>query len=228
MPPLVRAGLAAALLATLAVMTDRSPRAIRVGASAPAGPSAARLSALCPRGTLPDGDVCVPVPPPERLARGDEPHGRARNEHDRIERRPDRPADYAKYRLPTEGATVRLVRLEHQEGDAEVLHAGELAGFERHTVVALHAVRDAGGLREYLAIFANLARVEPGIARGRKLVDGQKLGTLGDASAASFALDYEIRRLRAGVAARSLAPADFVADARTVGSDARNVLVLRR
>ena len=121
---------------------------------------------------------------------------------------------------------MRLVRLEHQEGDAEVLHAGELAGFERQTVVALHAVRDAGGLREYLAIFGNLARVEPGIARGLKPADGQKLGTLG-AGAAPSALDYEIRRLRAGVAARSLAPADFVADARTVGSDARNVLVLR-
>ena len=226
MPPLVRAGLAAALFATLAVITDRPPRAIRVGALPSAGPSAARLSALCPRGTLPDGDVCVPVPPRERTAREAEPEGRVRAEHDRIERRPDRPADYAKYRLPADGTTVRLVRLEHQEGEAEVLHAGELAGFSGRTVVTLHAVRDGGGLREYLAIFGNLARVEPGLARGAKLADGRRLGALADTGDAS-GLDYEIRRLRSGVEARALAPADFVADARTVGCDARNVLVLR-
>ena len=146
MPPLVRAGLAAALLAALAVMTDRPPRSVRVGAaSVPSATGAARLSALCPRGTLPDEGVCVPVPPREPAALEPEPSpGRARTEHDRIERRPDRPADFSKYRLPTEllggssvsgtslpaarGAPVHLVRLEHQEGEAEVLHAGELAG----------------------------------------------------------------------------------------------------
>jgi hypothetical protein len=226
MPPLVRAGLAAALLATLAVMTDRSPEAIRIGGTAPPGPSAARLSALCPRGTLPDGDVCVPVPPRERAERRDEPDRRARSSPDRIERRPDRPADYEKYRLPTDGTNVHLVRLEHQEGDAEVLHAGELAGFTGKTVVAVHGVRDTSGLREYLAIFGNLARIEPGVARGARLGDGRRVGALADASTAS-ALDYEIRRLRSGAEARSLAPADFTTDARTVGCDARNVLVLR-
>jgi hypothetical protein len=75
MPPLVRAGLFAALLAVLAVMTDRPPKTVRVGAgalpaatgsnAAPSSP-AGGLAALCPRGTLPDGDVCVPVPLPER------------------------------------------------------------------------------------------------------------------------------------------------------------------
>jgi hypothetical protein len=226
MPPLVRAGLAAALLATLAVMTDRSPQAIRVGGAAPPTPSAARLSALCPRGTLPDGDVCVPVPPRERAERQDEPGRRSRATHDRIERRPDRPADYAKYRLPADGTVVRLVRLEHQEGDAEILYAGELAGLAGKTAVAVHAVRDGTGLREYLAIFGNLARLEPGLARGARIPDGQRLGTLADASPAAE-LDYEIRRLRTGAEARALAPADFVTDARTVECDARNVLVLR-
>ena len=170
--------------------------------------------------------------------------GRARAEHDRIERRPDRPADFSKYRLPlelargaapngtilpsTRGAAVRLVRLEHQEGDAEVLHAGELDGVSGRVVVTLHAVRDAGGLREYLAIFGNLGSIEPSVVRGAKLGDQKKLGTVGElAPDGSPALDYEIRRLRSGVAGRSLAAADFVADARTVGSDARNVLPLR-
>jgi hypothetical protein len=251
MPPLVRAGLAAALLAALAVMTDRPPKSIRVGvaagSAARAGASAARLSALCPRGTLPDGEVCVPVPAREIARRGADqpsPGGRVRAEHDRIERRPDRPEDFSKYRLPTDlpkggsvsgtlvpaarGAAVRLVRLEHQEGEAEVLHAGELAGVPGRTVVTKHAVRDTGGLREYLAIFGNLARIEPAVTRGMAPKDGQTLGTVGDAATpGSPALDYEIRRLRSGVVVRSLEPADFVADARTVGCDARNVLPLK-
>jgi hypothetical protein len=245
MPPLVRAGLAAALLATLSVMTDRPSPTVRVGGGALPSGTASALSAVCPRGTLPDGEVCVPVPPREPAAREKEASpARGRAEHDRIERRPDRPFDFAKYRLPTElargstpeatrflaarDARVVLVRLEHQEGDAEVLHAGELEGVPGRAVVALHFVRDTGGLREYLAIFSNLARIEPGVARGVKLRDRQALGTVGDAeSPGSPALDYEIRRLRAGIEARSLAPTDFVADARTVGCDARNVLPLR-
>jgi hypothetical protein len=235
-------------------MTDRPPRTVAVAEAARSGvrtpgPAGAAggvgLAAVCPRGTLPDGDVCVPVPPRQQAARAEEPpQGRARAEHDRIQRRPDRPADFSKYRLPTElapgsppsetlffvlpGATARVVRLEHQEGDAEVLHAGELAGVGGRVVVTLHAVRDAGGLREYLAIFGNLGAIEPGIARGAKLPDQKKLGTVGAARGeGSPALDYEIRRLRSGVTAHSLAPSDFVADARTVGSDVRNVLPLR-
>jgi hypothetical protein len=243
MPPLVRVGLAASLLATLAVMTDRPPRAIRVGAASRPGPSATALSALCPRGTLPDGDVCVPVPPREP-ERGGEPTARPRSGHDRIERRPDRPADYARYRLPFDpapgtstegprfatarGTAVRGVRFEHQEGDAEVLHAGPLDGASGKAIVLLHAVRDAAGLRDYLSIFANLARVEPAVTRGARVRDGEVLGSPNDAAASlSPAVDWEVRRLRAGVAARSLEPADFVADARTVACDARNVLLPR-
>ena len=250
MPPLVRAGLAAALLAALAVMTDRPPKSIRVGVAASsaarAGAGAGRLSALCPRGTLPDGEVCVPVPARDAARREDQPppRGRVRAEPDRIERRPDRPEDFSKYRLPTDlpkggsvsgtlvpaarGAAVRLVRLEHQEGEAEVLHAGELAGVPGRIVVTRHSVRDTGGLREYLAIFGNLGRVEPAVTRGAAPKDGQTLGTVGDAATpGSPALDYEIRRLRSGVDVRSLEPVDFVADARTVGCDARNVLPLK-
>jgi len=65
-PPLLKAGLLAALLAALAVVLGRPTHTVRVGAftSPSAAVSAhAGFSALCPRGTLPDGDVCVPVPP---------------------------------------------------------------------------------------------------------------------------------------------------------------------
>lgn len=64
-------------------------------------------AALCPAGTLPDGGVCVPVLPTtaggEALAEERASHhdrqGRLRS-YDQIPRRPERPADYRRYRLP--------------------------------------------------------------------------------------------------------------------------------
>ena len=63
--------------------------------------------APCPRGTLPDGNVCVPVPDPEA---GREALAEAQNEHhdrngqlrvyDQIPRSPERPKDFTQYRLP--------------------------------------------------------------------------------------------------------------------------------
>ncbi len=86
-----------------------------VVASAPSngaayGPS--RLAAVCPRGTLPDGDACVHVP---AMGQGDEDEGAPLSEssvnthrdplgrwvvYDEIPRRPDRPAAYDAYRYP--------------------------------------------------------------------------------------------------------------------------------
>jgi len=63
--------------------------------------------APCPRGTLPDGNVCVPVPDPEA---GRQALSEAQNEHhdrsgrlrvyDQIPRSPERPKDFRQYRLP--------------------------------------------------------------------------------------------------------------------------------
>jgi hypothetical protein len=66
------------------------------------------LSAVCPRGSLPDGDVCVRIPS------ADDPGGEALlampgahydkkgryQAYEQIPRRPDRPADYAAYVYP--------------------------------------------------------------------------------------------------------------------------------
>jgi len=72
-----------------------------------AHPSERAADAPCPRGTLPDGNVCVPVPDPEARSQA---LAEAQNEHhdrsgrlrvyDQIPRSPDRPQDFRKYRLP--------------------------------------------------------------------------------------------------------------------------------
>jgi hypothetical protein len=63
MTPLVRAGVLAAFLSALAVLVARPPAKVRVGAPAPGAARAeAGPIAPCPRGTLPDANVCVPVP----------------------------------------------------------------------------------------------------------------------------------------------------------------------
>jgi hypothetical protein len=99
-PPLVRAAVIAAVLTAVTRWSDiavpRTPRRILVTAtSASAGQNPA---ALCPPGTLPDARVCVPVP--ERA--GTSVVGA---DADQIPRRPDRPADYARYELPVKSIT---------------------------------------------------------------------------------------------------------------------------
>jgi hypothetical protein len=70
-------------------------------------PTARALSATCPEGTLPDGDVCVHLPSgdegaPETPAFSNAHHEKsgAWTVYDQIPRRPDRPADYDAYRYP--------------------------------------------------------------------------------------------------------------------------------
>ena len=113
----MRALLRGALVVTLLAAASRaaelraslpSPLAFR-GAEPlfTSGAESASGSALCPAGTLPDGDVCVPVPAD---ARGGAPLHEQRNVHrdrkgrvrayDQIPRRPERPSDYRRYQLP--------------------------------------------------------------------------------------------------------------------------------
>jgi len=66
-----------------------------------------KLAAPCPRGTLPDANVCVPVPDPDAggqalLEQRNEHHDRAGNlrAYDQIPLSPDRAKDFRRYRLP--------------------------------------------------------------------------------------------------------------------------------
>lgn len=108
--PHVRAALSAALLSALAAAGGSAPRRIT---SAPPSPSARAAHAtprvaVCPPGSLPDADACVP------FRRGDVDEGKElsteRNQHtdkrgrqqryEQVPRQPDRPAAYEAYLYP--------------------------------------------------------------------------------------------------------------------------------
>jgi murein DD-endopeptidase MepM/ murein hydrolase activator NlpD len=107
--PLIRAAVAATALsaAVRAAQLAESPAA---GDQSTARPPQAwgELGSLCPAGTLPDGMVCIPVPStrPGSAAILHAHRGMHRRKdglwytYDHIPRRPDRPAEYAQYRLP--------------------------------------------------------------------------------------------------------------------------------
>jgi murein DD-endopeptidase MepM/ murein hydrolase activator NlpD len=119
-------------------------------------------------------------------------------------------------------AEVHLVRLEHQEGETEVLYVGPLFG---NTVITRHALREGGVLREYLALYGHLERAASGLARGSVVSAGDVLGFVGDSGSPGVVhLHYEVRRVRSGFEARSLGAGDFTKNSRSVACDPRNVL----
>lgn len=109
---LVALALALRVVSSLAAVPAGSRSALRPGvavANGASGASPAREAEApaCPAGTLPDGGVCVPVPDvtlggealAEQRAAHHDRFGHLRV-YDQIPRRPERPADYRKYRLP--------------------------------------------------------------------------------------------------------------------------------
>ena len=230
--------------------------------------------APCPPGTLPDADVCIPVPDSldddgTALSAEHNAHRTRRGiwtEYDDIPRRPDRPNRYHLYRYPVEikdsgdflmsgfdlnqpdayqrrgmkleavghggidlaarrGAEVRLVSLEHQQGNADVLYVGPLIG---NTVVTRHSIRESGTLREYLVFYGHLQAPASGLERGAVIAEDSVLGYVGDSgSPGAVHLHLEIRQVRSNVDSQSLAKGELLLNARTVACDPRNVLPLR-
>lgn len=122
------------------------------------------------------------------------------------------------------GTEVRLVALEHQSGDAEVLFVGEVFG---NSVVTRHPVRENDRLREYIIVYGHLEGPAPGLARGMNLREGSLVGFVGDSgSPGDVHLHFEVRRVREGLNVASLAPGELTRNARTVVCDPRNVLPL--
>lgn len=251
-----------------------SPAEARHGGAGAAAASGSPLPSLCPAGTLPDNGVCIPVP---RSRAGGAALEAEKNGHyersgrwrvyDQIPRRPDRPADYHRYRYPVppepgqslvmsgydldlpdyeqrrgpglkavghggidlaepRGTRVRLVDLDHQVGNAEVLYVGPLFG---NTVVTRHTLREGGHLREYLVLYGHLQGPAPGLSKGMTVKQGALLGFVGDSGAPGVVhLHLEARRVREGENPADFKPREIVDNAHTVVCDPRNVLPLRR
>ncbi len=270
-----RIALGTALLAALSAgpVAPRTRRVLARTEPLTAG-STAREQALCPPGTLPDGEECVPFVG-VRAGEGRELSS-TQNEHvdrrgrrvvyEQIARQPDRPAAYERYRypIPTDpadklvvsgydldrpdtdqrrgahlsavghggidlvarrGTEVRLLPLEHQEGDAEVLYAGTLFGT---TVVTRQTIREAGRLWDHVVLHGHLDAIERGIEKGRTVREGELLGQVGDTGSEGLVhLHYEVRRAREGVRVFDLTPGQLIENARTIVVDPRNVLPLR-
>ena len=247
---------------------QKSPTQTAVAVEALAAPRAP-----CPPGTLPDADVCIPVPEAltqdgEALSLEHNAHrtrGGAWAEYDEIPRRPERPNKYRLYRYPVDiskhpdfllsgfdlnlpdvdqrrggklrlvghggidigarrGTEVRLVALEHQQGNADVLYVGPLIG---NTVVTRHQLRESGTLREYLVFYGHLQAPASGLTRGTTVPEGTVVGFVGDSdSPGAVHLHLEIRQVRASVDSQALVRNELLMNARTVACDPRNVLPL--
>ncbi len=122
------------------------------------------------------------------------------------------------------GTPVRLVALEHQEGDAEVVYVGPLCGT---TVVTRHSLREGSALHDYLVLYGHLDAPALGLVDhvGATVRDGDTLGFVGDTGSPGLVhLHLEARRVRDGVDAARVRAATLVDGATSVVCDPRNLL----
>jgi murein DD-endopeptidase MepM/ murein hydrolase activator NlpD len=123
------------------------------------------------------------------------------------------------------GTPVVMVRLEHQQGEAEVIYVGPLFGT---TIVTRHVLWEGGERRDYLLLFGHLDLQAPGIEVGAHVREGDLIGFVGDTgSPERVHLHLEARRVRAGVDVGKLLPTAMIANENSVVCDPRNVLPLR-
>ncbi|WP_148314489.1 M23 family metallopeptidase [Sorangium cellulosum] len=124
------------------------------------------------------------------------------------------------------GDRVTSLRLEGQEGKAEVVFVGELSGI---TVATAHDVRDVDRVRRYVLLHGHLDRPGPGVVAGARLDAGDVVGYAGDTGSPGLVrLRLEARQLREGARLSDLDPKRIIDAAVTVPCDLRNVLPLRQ
>ncbi len=263
MRPVVRASLALAALAALTGPLGSAPRTRIV--SATPGPSSssrskpatdgADLSAVCPVGQLPDGEICVPfdraalrAPVQNGGPEGAPPLVARGGGGDQIPRREGRPANLDAYRLPAAalasaprldarggleadvpaGTAVLALSLDRQEGIADVLAIEPVPA----------ALGGSAGFRVFThhVVREGETKAEIVLAIGplASVRDGLAVGArvadgdrLGVTAATPSTLRVESRRLRDGLDIASLAGPNLLAEDRAVRLDPRNVLPLR-
>jgi murein DD-endopeptidase MepM/ murein hydrolase activator NlpD len=122
------------------------------------------------------------------------------------------------------GTPVKLVPLEYQVGEADVLFVGKLFG---NSVVTHHQVREGAGIRDYLVIHGHLEKPAAGLNKGATVPAGAVVGYVGDSGSPGVVhLHLEIRRAREGVVLQSLQSGELAHNSKTVACDPRNVLPL--
>src|SRR5262245_41520861 len=105
MHPLVKGAAAVAVLTALGSLDQGAPPPPPPPLAAPPSERGVDgLPALCDREALPEGPVCVRIPPPSAPPK--EPLARRGSAAESIPRRPDRSPDPASYRYPVEGQRV--------------------------------------------------------------------------------------------------------------------------
>ena len=129
----------------------------------------------------------------------------------------------------TRGTPVRMITLEHQQGDADIVFVGPLFGT---TIVTRHTLREGGQLRDYLLLFGHLDGAAPSILAGQTVKDGDTIGFVGDTGSPELVhLHLEARRVRDGIdiakRVKRGGAADLLANDATVVCDPRNVLPLK-
>lgn len=120
------------------------------------------------------------------------------------------------------GEKVVLLGLDHQVGQAEVVHVGDVFG---PTVVTRHELEEAGKKRSCLLFHGRLDRADPAIAAGQKLDAGAVLGfARADLGGGLIEVYLEARLIREGAA---LDPKKLTDASIALPIDPREVLPLR-
>ncbi len=124
------------------------------------------------------------------------------------------------------GTPIAMVPLDHQIGDATVIHVGTLMGY---SVVTANTVREGGREREYVVIYGHLDHAAEGLKVGDTLRAGETVGFVGDTGSPELVhLHLEARRVRDGVEGTKLRGARILAEDATIVCDPRNVLPMRK
>ncbi len=128
------------------------------------------------------------------------------------------------------GTPVKMITLDHQQGDAEIVYTGPLFGT---TVVTRHTIREGADnekhLRDYILLFGHLDAIAPGLEKGHAVHAGDVVGVVGDTGSPELVhLHLEARRVREGVDVSQVKwPNQLLAPEVSVVCDPRNVLPLR-
>jgi murein DD-endopeptidase MepM/ murein hydrolase activator NlpD len=216
MHPLVKAAIAVAVLSAVGALAR--PRKVTTSARMPSASASARaLVALpCPSRSIPEGDVCVPLPAEDRGRGGKRDMSPARVAHEMIPRRPDRPEDPTRLSLPIPSevpilfgfdrpgdpedeasrkndASVDLgadrgteVKLAPLVGQSGQAEVLAVGDLFGHTVVTLHRTEEGGHARTYLVFYGRLDAVAPDVAAEKKLDAGDVIGFVGDSGTPGF------------------------------------------